>query len=266
MSDIKLHWMQNNVNVSMPVLKAISKKLNDSGYYSVLLPFNVNGSDAWIRSAHCLNTDEKIKYMIALRPYHISPQYFKMMMHGFSDIQEDRLIINFIAGDGRKDEPDQTDFYGETKNLIEVDQRKIYVRKFLEMQSKDPVIKNLLQETVISGLSDYTVETANIFGYTLLCMYDEYLNNIDRLKDCSRRMVSLRICIRDTDEEAINLVLNSDDLRHKEYTLSGTEDTVFKKIQDAIGLGVTDFLIGGHDYDDQQYRIHKFVKSIHGML
>lgn len=263
---IRLHWMQNHTNLSIHELKKLSAELDDAGYYSFLLPFSNNGPDLWIKSAHALNKYQKIKYMIALRPYHLSPQYFSMMVAGFDDIQPNRLLINMVAGDGRKDEPDQMDIFGDTKNLLTVDQRKEQVRKFLLLCNEVDILQSCIPEFVISGLSDYTVETAKMFNQTILCMYDDYFNNIERLADCNRRMVSLRIYIRETQEEADKMLSLTNDTRHQKYTLYGTEESVTNKIKLAIESGVTDFLIGGHEFDDQKYRIHDFVKKLRHMI
>lgn len=266
MSDIRFHWMQHRTDIYLDTLKKLSKDLDDAGYYSVLLPFHSLGSDFLIKCAHILDFKQKIKYMIALRPYHVSPQYYRMLVRAFCEIQEKRLIINIIAGDGRKEEPDQMDFLGETKNLITVDQRKEFVRNFLSIQDKDDWLRYYLPDTVVSGLSDYSVETASMFGHTILCMYDEYFDNIERLKSCKRRMVSAKMYIRDTDEEANNIINLTDDTRLPKYTLYGTEESVLGKIKEAISLGVTDFLIGGCDFDKEKHRIHEFIKKIQSML
>ena len=262
MEDIKFHWMQNDINLSTDILKSLSKELDEANYYSVLLPFHSRISDSWIKSAHILDKTQKIKYMVAFRPYHISPQYFAMLVSGFNDIQQNRLMINFIAGDGRKDEPDQMDVYGETANLLDIEKRKEYVRKFLTICKDLDIVKNIMPEAVISGLSDYSIKTAEIFDATILCMYDDYLNNIDRLKNCKRKMVSVKICIRDTDEEAEKIISLSKNSREKLYTIYGTEISVENRIKEIVKGGVTDFLIGGYKFDRQLFKIHNFIKKI----
>ena len=255
--------MQNDTNISIDSLKKLSKELDEAGYYSFLLPFHSLGSDQLLKAAHVLDLKQKIKYMIAMRPYHVSPQYFRMLILAFNEIQPGRLIINIIAGDGRSDEPNQLDYLGNSENLINVEQRKEYVRKLLSIYNEDGAMKYYLGETIISGFSDYSVETAKIFEYTTLCMYDEYFNSIDRLKDCKRRMVSAKVYLRDTEEEAEEIYsLAGDNTRLPGYTFYGTEDTALKKIQHAIDNGITDFLIGSCDFDKEKHRIHNFIKNI----
>lgn len=266
MSDIRLHWMQNQTNLSPENLSLLSEELDNAEYYSFLLPFHNHASDLWIKSARALNKNHKIKYMIALRPYHLSPQYFGMMVSAFNEIQPNRLLINIIAGDGRKDEPQQMDIYGNTQNLLTVDQRKEQVRKFLLLCDEIRILENCIPEFVISGLSDYTIETAKMFNQTILCMYDDYFDNVNRLSDCNRKMVSLKMYIRDTQEEANKMLSLTRDTRHQKYTLYGTEESIIPIIKSAIERGVTDFLIGGHEFDDQKYRIHNFVKKLNHML
>lgn len=254
--------MQNDVNLSIDILKSLSKELDEANYYSILLPFNSRIPDSWIKSAHILDKSQKIKYMIAFRPYHVSPQYFGMLVSGFNDIQPNRVMINFIAGDGRKDEPDQMDVYGETEDLLDVQKRKEHVRKFLTICKDLEVVKDIMPESVISGLSDYAIETAEMFDSTILCMYDDYFNNIDRLKNCKRRMVSVKFCIRDTYEEAKKIVFLSKDSREKLYTIYGTEEDAINQINKAVDNGITDFLVGGYRHDKQLFKVHNFIKKI----
>jgi len=265
---IKIHWMQNEVGMSGQELKLMSDNWDSFNYSSVLLPFHSELPDAWIRSAYALNTNHKFKYMIAFRPYHISPQYFAMMVTGFNKIQPNRLIINLIAGDvhNRTDEDKQMDFYGETKNLLTIEQRKQYVRDFLEKCKKMPLLKNNMPEIILSGLSDFTIETAKQFNSTTLCMYDDYFNNIERLKDCSKKMVSAKIYVRDTMQEAEELSNLVQVPRLKDFTIYGTRDVVIKKMKELIPLGVTDILVGSHTFDNEYNKIHDLVKSLGGVV
>jgi hypothetical protein len=48
--------------------------------------------------ARDIDLTKKIKYMIALRPYNISPQYLTMINQSINQIMPDRLQINFISG------------------------------------------------------------------------------------------------------------------------------------------------------------------------
>lgn len=264
---IKLHWMQNDMSFGIEYLESISSMLDESKYYSVLLPFHSESPDQWMQAARVLNKNHKIKYMIALRPYHVSPQYFAMLVKAFNLIDDNRLIVNILAGDvhNRSDEKNQFDVYGNTDTLLTIEQRKVFVRNFL-YECKNMNLLNNMPQLVLSGLSDFTISTANIFNSTILCMYDDYFKNIDRLKECSNKMVSVKLYIRDFAEEAEEINNHITVKRHKDFTIYGTEDYVAKKLKELINIGVTDVLVGAHHFDDKIEKIHSFVKKCGGII
>ena len=115
-------------------LRNLSNYLEDIGYESLLLTFHSESPDYLIKSAAALIPGKKLKYMIALRPYHMSPQYCAMITEGFNQIDSDRLIFNWIAGDShnRLEEKPQMDVYGNTDTLDTIVKRTTFLRKFVE--------------------------------------------------------------------------------------------------------------------------------------
>jgi hypothetical protein len=173
-------------------------------------------------------------------------------------------MINILAGDvhNRSDESDQMDIYGNTHSLLDVEQRKVFVRNFLYQCNDLPLLKNK-PEIVISGLSDFSIKTAEIFNSTILCMYDDFFKNENRLSGCNKKMVSVKILVRDTLEEAEQDLNNNITVsRHKDFTVYGTEEEVISKIKSLKNFGVTDILIGAHDFDNNINKIHQLVKKI----
>jgi hypothetical protein len=51
-----------------------------------------------ILAARDIDISKKIKYMVAIRPYAISPQYLVMMNHSMNDIMSNRVQFNLILG------------------------------------------------------------------------------------------------------------------------------------------------------------------------
>lgn len=251
-------------------IRETSNLLDSVGYTSVLLTFNSASQDNWIKSAAALVPGQKLKYMIALRPYHLSPQYCAMMIEGFNSIEKDRLIINFVAGDvqNRPEEPDQKDVFGNVENLKTIDDRKKFVRDFVSELVKSEVITSM-PEFVFSGYSPYTIETAEMYDGIGLSMCDDYERNIDLFKNLNRRMVSARMLIRETDdlaEQAVDSLITRQ--REKEFTVYGSEETVFSKLNGMGYNGVTDVLTHSYYNDQESYRIHdamsKYIKMNNG--
>ena len=247
-------------------IRSISFQLEKVGYDSLLLTFNSASQDNWIKSAAALIPGHKLKYMIALRPYHLSPQYCAMMIEGFNSIEKDRLILNFVAGDvqNRPEEPDQKDVFGETEKLKTIDDRKKFVRDFVSELTASKVITSM-PEFVFSGYSPYTIETAEIYNGIGLSMCDDYERNKELFAGLSRKMVSARMLIRETKEQAeaaVDAIISRD--REKEFTVYGDESTVFSKLMEMKSNGVTDILTHQYHNDEESHRIHsamaKFIE------
>jgi alkanesulfonate monooxygenase SsuD/methylene tetrahydromethanopterin reductase-like flavin-dependent oxidoreductase (luciferase family) len=243
---LNFHYMYRDKPINSKDLKALSSDLNSAGYESVLLTFHSACSDYFIKSAAAVTPGEKIKYMIALRPYHVSPQYCAMMTEGFHEIDKNRIIFNWLAGDqhNRSDEGDQLDVYGNSDTLNSVDKRKIFVRDFVSQYKSMDILKNC-PDMVFSGYSDYTIETAKIFNSPTLCMIDDYRENVEILKDLNKKMVALTVVIleNDTEVEEYSNYLKSLTRREFKTSIVGTKNSIIKKLLDLESEGITDVLI-----------------------
>ena len=76
---IRLHWMSRVEDMSIDGLSKLSDKLDDIGYYSLLLVYHSLIADNWMKAARILNKNHKLKYMIALRTYAVSPEYLSLI-------------------------------------------------------------------------------------------------------------------------------------------------------------------------------------------
>ena len=97
---MNIHYMLRDLHYDVSQLKDLSHRLEDSGYKSVLLTFHSAQADYFIKSAAALTPGHKLKYMLALRPYHVSPQMAAMMTRAYSEVDKNRLIFNWVAGAG----------------------------------------------------------------------------------------------------------------------------------------------------------------------
>ena len=79
-------------------LKKLTKYLDKIGYYSMLLVYDSGSEDQWIKCASVVSKNQKIKFMIAMRPYALSPEYFAKMTIAFNNIVPEKLIFNIVNG------------------------------------------------------------------------------------------------------------------------------------------------------------------------
>lgn len=233
-------------------LRNLSNYLEDIGYESLLLTFHSESPDYLIKSAAALIPGKKLKYMIALRPYHMSPQYCAMITEGFNQIDSDRLIFNWIAGDShnRLEEKPQMDVYGNTDTLDTIVKRTTFLRKFVEdynslsFLSKKPGM-------VFSGYSEYTLETTRMFYGTSLSMIDDYRDNKDRFEGIKNRMVAVSPIILNSQKEVDEYkeFLPTRSSRFLSMSIVGTMENVKNQLLDLELEGITDVMINTHRWE-----------------
>lgn len=254
-------------------LDALSHYLEDCRYKSVLLTFHSQQPDYLIKSAACLIPGHKLKYMIALRPYHVSPQYLSMMTKAYNEIDRDRLVINWIAGDfhNRLDEPDtELDVFLESELIDTIQKRTTFLRNFVKMYKfYCPVSER--PPMVFSGYSDYTLETVKIHEGTSLCMLDTYRENIKKFDGIEKRMVSANVTVLESNKEIEEykekvVPVNP---RHTNFSIIGDYETVKQKIINLKDEGITDLLLFTNtdildlDWNEgNDLRVNKLIKEI----
>jgi hypothetical protein len=254
-------------------LKDLSHMLEDSGYISVLLTFHSAQADYFVKSAAALTPGHKLKYMIALRPYHVSAQYAAMMTRAYSEIDKDRLVFNWVAGDfhQREDEPDlEFDIFGESESVDSIQKRTTYLRNFVNMYKLYCPTK-VRPPMVFSGFSDYALETVRMFNGTSLCMLDTYRDNMDKFEGIEGRMVSAGITIIESEKdiEEYKAKVSTFNPRHLDFSIVGNYQAVKQKIVDLKNEKITDLLVftNTNNLDDSWNEknanmVHKLVKEI----
>jgi hypothetical protein len=243
---IKFHYFLRSGNLSSVELKKLSAELEEVGYKSILLPFNTSNPDYLIRSAAALIPGNKLKYMIAFRPYHVSPQYCAMLTEGFNKIDPERIILNWVPGYTytRAYSDSQMDVYGNTEVIEDAVKRKAFLRKFVMQYNSTPII-TIPPEMVFSGFSEYTLETAKIFNGTSVSVIGDYRKNKDRFDGIEKRMVSVSVAILDNQDnvEEYKNFLFTKNPSFLELSIIGTKEEVRKSLIELENEKITDVLI-----------------------
>lgn len=244
---MNIHYMARGMDSSVQELKELSNRLEDSGYESVLLTFHSEQADYFVKSAASLFPGDKLKYMIALRPYHVSAQYCSMMTKAYNQIDKDRLVINWVAGDfhNRTDDSDiELDVFGESELTDTIEKRTTFLRNFVKMYKLYcPVSER--PPMVFSGYSDYTLETVRMLGGTSLCMLDTYRDNLAKFDGIDKRMVSSNVTILESQEEMEEYMAKviPVDPRHLNFSIIGDYETVKQQIFELKNEKITDLLL-----------------------
>jgi alkanesulfonate monooxygenase SsuD/methylene tetrahydromethanopterin reductase-like flavin-dependent oxidoreductase (luciferase family) len=239
--------MLRDQHCNVEELRDLSYRLEDAGYESVLLTFHSSQADYFIKSAAAIVPGHKLKYMIALRPYHVSPQYCSMMTMAYNEIDQGRLVFNWVAGDfhNRSDEPDiEFDIFGKSDLTDTIKKRTTFLRDFVKMYKMYCPI-SVMPPMVFSGFSDYTLDTAKMFSGTSLCMIDTYRENLNKFDGIKNRMVSAFVTIIESEKEIeefkkITIPLNP---RHMNFSIIGNYETVKEQILNLKDEKITDLLV-----------------------
>jgi alkanesulfonate monooxygenase SsuD/methylene tetrahydromethanopterin reductase-like flavin-dependent oxidoreductase (luciferase family) len=232
-------------------LKDFVTDLELSGYYSILTIYNSNQHDGWIKAAHIINKNEKIKYNIAIRPHVISPEYCIMMCRSFNNIQPNRLMINFVVGVIKKDEDD----------FITKEDRVINFIKFIENFNKK---NNGMAEIAVSGSSDIVIDLANQYADVLFTEYSAYRHVQKSINGVKKIGLIVKVCIRNTDEEAESFIEKMGE-KNWDPRFYGAYEKIKKNIIDINKLNVSDIMISPIPSDDNIKEINRLVKEISGL-
>jgi hypothetical protein len=252
-------------------LRNKSKELEAVGYESILLPFHSEHPDYLIKSASALIPGDRLKYMIALRPYHVSPQFCAMITEGYNQIEPNRLIFNWIAGDfdKRSDEKEQFDVFGKTDSTDTIVKRTTFLRKFVELYNSFDFV-SIKPRMIFSGFSKYTLETTNIFNGTSLCMIDDYRKNINDFKEIDNKMVCVSLVVVDKEEDTEKFYKISDTVnpRFRDISIVNTEENIYEILKSLEKENITDVLIdtllpvGGNFFPKNNTENYKKINDI----
>ena len=259
---LNFHWMFNGVEISIDNLKSYSNDLDENGYKSMLLVYDPKHPEYFVRVANIIDKSQKIKYMFAVRTYAISPEYLSMMCESFEEIDKGRISLNVCAGNTSQMENEK-----HIDGLVDMDslrldayERVVYTRKWAEKFVNLEVMSNT-PELIFSGDSDYTVETANMYGSSTLCMYNSFNKNPKKFTRTQKTMVSVGIIVSYSKSAAEEILNSFNNPNAKDWTIYGTAEEVRLKLLELSNKGVTDILISNLASESENYRIHEIIKS-----
>jgi alkanesulfonate monooxygenase SsuD/methylene tetrahydromethanopterin reductase-like flavin-dependent oxidoreductase (luciferase family) len=216
--------MGDKTNIKSP------SNLNKNNFSGVMFTHDIPEGDMFVKTAIDIDPNEKIKYLVAIRPYTISPQYLSMINRSIDKIDRGRLQINLISGYIKNHEEGVGGVVGDINDESGSVDRSNYMIEFLkclnEMNQdkespgywKDPNHKNKL-DVYVSTTNSYVFEAAKKYGHKIILPYHIYVRGgwSDVLKDTSKLipleieetevMLAITPIIRKTEEE-LDLLTN----------------------------------------------------------
>jgi hypothetical protein len=127
----------------------------------------------FVKTAVDINPSENIKYLIAIRPYTISPQYLSMINQSMNKISKDRLQINFISGYLKDNESHIKGIVGDINDQSSSIDRSNYMINFLETLNKMQNNENSL-DFYVSTTNEYVFAKAKEHNSKIIIPYSDY--------------------------------------------------------------------------------------------
>lgn len=201
--------------------------LEEIGCDGVLFTYRQTQGDFFTFVARTMKLDQKIKYMIAVRPHALSAQYLCMINKSINDIQPNRLEINIISGHIKPDEIDFGGILGPITDHSSIPDRTNYMIDYIK-ELDDMKNRGIsVPDCYVSCTNIYSLEAASELGYKIIFPYRQYRDGyfLDKRVygqtkpgekvDLSNKkiMIAISPIIRDTQEE-IDLEFPKDILVH----------------------------------------------------
>lgn len=204
--------------------------LNKNNFSGVMFTHDIPEGDMFVKTAKDIRHGEDIKYLVAIRPYTISPQYLSMINRSMDKIDRGRLQINLISGYIKDHEDGVGGIVGDINDNSSSISRSNYMIEFLkalhEMDqdkespgySRDKNHRNSL-DVYVSTTNSYVFEAVKKYGFKIILPYHIYARKgwSDFLKDPSisipleldgvETMIAVTPIIRKTEEE-LDLLTN----------------------------------------------------------
>ena len=260
-------------------------ELEDAHCDGILFTYRQWQGDFFTFVARTMKLDQKIKYMIAIRPHALSAQYLCMINQSINEIQPERLQVNIIAGHIKPDEVDFGGILGTVTDASSIPDRTNYMIDYLkelrDMESNGVQIP----ECYVTCTNIHSLEAVAKLGYKIIFPYREYKfgyfldKSVDgQLKpgvgfDLSDKKIMLAISpiIRDTQEEIDaefpkNIVVHTQDgksyldrFRFLNDTAYFTYDNFVRFVKELESKGINEILFNGAPESERDNLI-KYIK------
>ena len=149
--------------------------IKKSKFTGVMFTHDVTQGDIFTQIAQQVEPNEKIKYLVAIRPYTISPQYLCMINKSMSEILKgDRLQINFISGYIKDHEKSFGGIIGQVNDQSNKIDKFNYLVKSIDVLNEMEGNKNNPLDFYISMTSPILEKTANKHDSKIILPYRIY--------------------------------------------------------------------------------------------
>jgi alkanesulfonate monooxygenase SsuD/methylene tetrahydromethanopterin reductase-like flavin-dependent oxidoreductase (luciferase family) len=259
----------------MDGMNIMAQTLENAGVVSVLLPYGSASPEytPWIPSM-CANT-RKIKFMLAIRPYAITPEFAAKLFktYYFTQLFRDRVTLNIVAGILNGDEKEYTfKHYPYDVSYIEdidkrIDLARRWAESFRNIINDNPEHVWKAPDIYTIADSPITVDLANDFCDFAICNLHRAEYNREHLKKDVKSVIVIDPLIVEEGEKIEYLWHptwfdeNKVEDRKQRHEINGTYEEVKQQIINlALEHNTNEFLI--HTDQKDISKLLKLVKEL----
>lgn len=187
------------------------KELSNHNFYGGLFIYDVPLGDRFTKIARIIDSDIEIKYLVAIRPYVVSPQYLCMLYNSVNSMHPGRLQLNIVSGSGdiqrevkrssteyvMNDNKDFGGIMGSVTDLSSNIERSNYLIDYLDMMNS---LKTNIPDYYVSVTNEYVFDAAHKHKSKIIIPYAMYKYNKFNISEMNT-MVAIKPILRETEEE-----------------------------------------------------------------
>lgn len=256
---MKFHWMHRfDFGNTEKELVYMAETLEKSKAYSVLLTYSFGSPDYVPFLPSMIKSTNKIKFMLALRPYTLSPEYAIRIFRTMTSNYGDRLTFNMVAGKMvEHEEKEAIEMYNFDTSLIDTVDKRIdltynWADKFFNFYIKKNITPPI---SYTIGNSPITLELGNKWTDYIIIHEGRIDESLIKAKN-TKLVLMIDPLIRETKEELdgnieyycqswkTNMGEKPTVLEKQEHSIKGSMEDVKKQIKDiSEKYGIEDFMI-----------------------
>lgn len=257
--------------------------LEQSHFDGVMFVYDSVLGDVFTKIARDIRQNEKIKYLVAIRPYTISPQYLCMINKSIGSIMPNRLQINLISGYIKDHEKDFGGILGSVNDSSDRIERSNYLIDYVNMLNTMPGNKTKpFLDFYTSTTNEYVFNATAEYDNKIILPYRDYKNRYwtviegDRGEDIGssfninnrKIMLAITPIIRKTQQEldkseeyAKRPVWKNNEKQGRVTDIEYfTYEEFHSFIQELKAQGINEILMNGHKQEERKILI-SFIKE-----
>lgn len=152
-------------------------RLEQHHFDGVMFVYDAVLGDVFTKIARDIRKNEKIKYLVAIRPHAISPQYICMISKSINSIMQDRLQINLISGYVKDHEKSFGGILGNVNDDSDRIDRSNYLIEYVQMlNSMNGNKRKPSLDFYVSTTNEYVFNATAEHNNKIILPYRDYKN------------------------------------------------------------------------------------------